>query len=346
LLQAWCDLGLTVREETVSLDYEFERTKGMLTKIEPDYIPSRYENITHIQIAIMLFFFTASCNNNQKQSSMETHPKGEVTKTTTTISKDGTAIAYEKTGMGASLILVNGALAHRKLYGERDLAVMLAKNFTVIFFDRRGRGESTDTKPYAVAREIEDIEALIDEAGGSAYLYGSSGGAALALLAAERLGPEKITKLALCEPPYGSDTKQEFAKEKNKVNEFVSDGKPGDAVAFFMERRGTPPDKMEGMKKSPEWNGLVRIGHTLVYDFEVLGDGTIPIDVAKNITIPTLVMYGEKSFDFMRATADTIGKIIPGAVRKSIKDQKHDVSPEAAAVVLLDFFRMQPSKMP
>jgi pimeloyl-ACP methyl ester carboxylesterase len=304
------------------------------------------KKVIYIQIAVMLFFFAAGCNNDQKQSDMETQIKDEVAKTTTAISKDGTAIAYEKTGKGPSIILVNGALAHRKLFGEKDLAAMLAKKFTVIFYDRRGRGESADTKPYAVEREIEDIEALIDEAGGSAYLYGSSGGAALALLAAGKLGPEKVTKLALCEPPYGSDTKQEFAKEKNKVNALVGDSKPGDAVTFFFERRGMPPDKIEGMKKSPEWNGLVRIGHTLVYDFEVLGDGAIPIDVAKNITIPTLVIDGEKSFDFMHATADTIVKIIPGAVRKTIKDQTHDISPEAAAPVLLEFFHMQPSKMP
>jgi pimeloyl-ACP methyl ester carboxylesterase len=295
------------------------------------------KNIIIVQIVSLIFLLTVSCSNNKTHNNMET----QLTETVTTISKDGTAIAYEKTGMGPSIILVNGALAHRKLDGEGDLAVMLAKNFTVIFYDRRGRGESTDTKPYAVEREIEDIEALVDEAGGSVYLYGSSGGAALSLLAAERLGPEKVIKLALFELPYGSDTKQEFVKEKNKVNEFVGDGKPGDAVTFFLERRGMPPDKMEAIKKSPEWNGLVRIGHTLVYDFEILGDGTAPTNVAKNIAVPTLVMYGEKSFDFVSATADSVAKIIPNAVRKPLKDQTHDASPEAVAEVLLEFFRTQ-----
>jgi pimeloyl-ACP methyl ester carboxylesterase len=295
------------------------------------------KKLTLYKIPTLVFFLAASCNN-QKQSSMETQLNGDLNTTSTIISKDGTTIAYEKTGMGPSIILVNGALAHRKLYGENDLAVVLAKNFTVFFYDRRGRGQSTDTKAYAVEREIEDIEALVNEAGGGVYLYGSSGGAALALLAAEKIGQDKVKKLALCEPPYGSDTKQEFAKEKDKVNELVRDGKPGDAVTFFMGRRGMPPDKMEGMKKSPKWNGLVRVGHTLVYDFEVLGDGTVPIDVAKNIAIPTLVIYGEKSFDFMAATADTLSKIIPGAIRKSLKDETHDVSPESVAEVLLEFF--------
>lgn len=307
---------------------------GFVSSYTKDFM----RNGTHIPIAIMLFV-SVGCDNNQKQRNMKNQVKGELTQTDTAISKDGTAIAYEKNGKGRSIILVSGALAHRDLYAGKDLADVLAKNFTVIAYDRRGRGESADTKPYAVEREIEDIKALVDKAGGSVYLYGSSSGAALAMLAAEKLGAEKVTKLALYEPPYGSDTKQAFAKEKNKVNELVNDGKPADAVTFYLERRGIPPDKMEGMKKSPEWNGMVRMGHTLVYDFEVLGDGTVPIDIAKNIAIPTLVMDGEKSFDFMHATANTVGKIIPGAVRRTIKDQTHDLSPEAVEPVLLDFFR-------
>jgi pimeloyl-ACP methyl ester carboxylesterase len=295
---------------------------------------------THIPIPIILLFIAAGCNNDQKQGNMETRVKDEITITDTAISKDGTAIVYEKIGKGPGIILVNGALAHRKLYGEKELAAMLAKDLTVIFYDRRGRGESADIKPYTVEKEIEDIAALIDKAGASVYLYGSSGGAALALLAAEKLGPEKVTKLALYEPPYGSDTKQAFASEKNKVNELVGDGKPTDAVTFYLGKRGIPPDKIEAMKRSPEWDGLVHTGHTLVYDFQVLGDGTVPVNIARNITIPTLVMDGEKSFDFMHATADTVGKIIPGAVRKTIKDQTHDLSPKAVAPVLLEFFRM------
>lgn len=297
------------------------------------------KNRTHTQIAILLLLLAMGCDNKQKQNSMETETKAksEVAQTTTAISKDGTAIAYEKKGQGPTLILINGALSDRKAY-EKGWSDMLAKNFTVIVYDRRGRGESTNTKPYTVEREIEDIEALIDKAGGSAYLFGSSSGAALALLAAEKLGSEKVRKLALYEPPYESDSKKAFAKQKIKVNELVDDGKPADAIAFFMESIGTPPEQVEGMKKSPEWNGMVRIGNTLVYDFEVLGDGTVPKDIAKNITIPTLVMNGEKSFDFMAGTADAVGKSIPGAMRKTIKGQMHNPSPEAVVPVLLEFF--------
>jgi len=269
---------------------------------------------------------------------METQTEAEVGKTTTVVSKDGTVLAYDKIGKGPTIITVNGALAQRKLYPEKNPAPLLADKFTVVNYDRRGRGESGDTKPYAVEREIEDIVALIEETGGSAYLFGGSSGAALALLAAEKLGPEKVTKLALYEPPYGSDTRQEYAKEKQTVNDLVSDGKPGDAVAYFMGRRGMPPEKIEAFKKSPQWGTMESMGHTLVYDFEVLGDGTVPVDVLRNITMPTLVMVGEKSFDFMRATADELVKNIPGAKQMTIKGQTHDLSPEAVAPVLTEFF--------
>lgn len=256
----------------------------------------------------------------------------------TTISKDGTAIVYDKTGNGPGIILVNGALAHRNLYGEKELAERLAKSFTVIYFDRRGRGESGDTKPYTVDREIEDIEALVTVAGGKANLFGSSSGAALALLAAKKLGPEKIIKLALYEPPYGSHDKQQYAAEKKKINELVSAGSPGDAVTAFLESRGMPPDALEKMKQSPEWKEMERVVPTLVYDFEVLGDGAIPADIAKSIAVPTLVMAGEKSVGFMHTTADQLEKIISGAVRKTLKDQSHEASPESLAPVLKEFF--------
>ncbi len=275
---------------------------------------------------------------------MKDEVKDAVTDTTTAtaaataLSKDGTVIAYEKNGQGPSLIVVGGALSHRNAY-TRELSAKLASHFTVISYDRRGRGESKDTKPYAVDREIEDIEALIDKAGGSVYLYGTSSGAALALLTAEKLGPTKITKLALYEPPYGSASKEAVASEKRAVNKFLSDDEPAEAVTFFLEKRGIPSDKMEAMKQSPEWKDMVSMAPTLMYDLAILGDGTVPFDVAKRIAIPTLVMDGEKSFPFMHATADTVGKTIPGAQRKTIKGQTHNLSADAGGPVLLEFFK-------
>ncbi len=252
-------------------------------------------------------------------------------------SKDGTRIGFDKTGSGPAVILINGALSHRGLYGDQPLAAELSKHFTVYIYDRRGRGESTDAQPYAVEREIEDLEALVADAGGSASLYGVSSGAALALQAAARLGPGKVTRLAIYEPPYGQDT-QQFAGQKQRVSELVRTGAPGDAAAFFMSAIGTPPEGVESMKRSPEWEEIKKIDFTLVYDFAVLGDGAVPQDVVQTIRVPTLVMNGDQKMEFMQPTADRIAALIPHAQRKTLKGQTHQVAPEAMAPVLVEFF--------
>lgn len=260
----------------------------------------------------------------------------------TVISKDGTAIVYDKIGNGPAIILVNGALGHRTLNGEKELAEELARGHTVIYYDRRGRGESGDKKPYSVNKEIEDIEALVDENGGKVFLYGSSSGAILAFLAAEKLGPGKIMKLALYEPPFVSnnpETSKRFNEEKKKIQELIATGKIEEAVTSFLENRGTPKDALDSMKQSPEWKEFLRVGPTLVYDFEVSGDGSIPVAIAKNIAMPTLVMNGEKSFDFMQAIASALQKQIPGAVHETLKGQTHQAAPEVLAPVLRSFFR-------
>ena len=265
--------------------------------------------------------------------------QGEIEQPTSgpAISKDGTRIAFEKTGSGPAVIVISGALSHRGLYRDPSLPAKLSEHFTVYLYDRRGRGESTDVQPYAVEREIEDIEALLEDAGGSAYLYGVSSGAALALQAAAKLGPAKVTKLAIYEPPYGQK-KQDFATQKQRVNELVRTGQPGDAAAFFMSAIGTPPEALDAMKRSPEWEAIKKIDFTLAYDFAVLGDGEIPQDVVKAIQVPTLVMNGEKSMDFMGPAADRIAALIPHAQRKTLKGQTHQAAGDVMAPVLIDFF--------
>ncbi len=260
------------------------------------------------------------------------------------VSKDGTKIAYEKTGKGPPVIMVNGAMGYREFYGGRELAARLSKDFTVYIYDRRGRGESTDTLPYAVEREIEDIEALIDEAGGFAYLYGISSGAVLALRAAAKLGPTKVAKLALYEPPFnaGDDkAKRDFAEQRKRMDELLGAGKRGDAVAFFISGTGAPPEMIEGMKQSPEWQVMETVAHTLAYDYAVLGDGAVPLDIAKAATMPTLVMDGGKSEAFMHEAAEVLGKAMPHAERKTLKNETHEVSPETLAPVLRAFFKAQ-----
>jgi pimeloyl-ACP methyl ester carboxylesterase len=249
-------------------------------------------------------------------------------------SQDGTRIAFERAGNGPAVVIVSGALADRD--GGKPLAGKLMHRFTVYTYDRRGRGESSDTKPYAVDREIEDLAALIEQAGNKAYFYGVSSGAALALQAAAKLGPTKVPKLAVYDTPYGQD-EGDFNEQKDGVHQLVKTGKPGDAASFFLSAIGTPPQVLEDMKRSPDWEGIRKMDFTLAYDYAVLGNGTVP-DSVKRITVPTLVMNGEKSLPFMHATADRIAELIPDARRKTLKGQAHQAAPDVVAPLLIEFF--------
>src|SRR5262245_18063302 len=168
----------------------------------------------------------------------------------TVTSKDGTTIAFDQAGRGPAVLLVNGALGTRSHAAPDSMATILSKHFTTIDYDRRGRGDSTDTQPYAVAREIEDIEALIDEAGGSAFLFGNSSGAILALEAARAL-PNKVKKLALFEPPFIIDDSRPPLPEDyvEQLNTAIAAGRPGDAVEIFMTKAMLiPPDFVAMMR--------------------------------------------------------------------------------------------------
>jgi pimeloyl-ACP methyl ester carboxylesterase len=170
-------------------------------------------------------------------------------------SKDGTEIVYDNQGQGPTVILVDGALNYRSFGPMPELEKLLSTYFTVVNYDRRGRGDSGDNKPYAVEREIDDIDALIDEVGGSTYLYGISSGACLALEAAIKLG-DKVKKIAIYEPPYKSDeTAPEEWREYNKqLAKLLEVGRRGNAVALFMTFVGTPTNQIEGMRKAPMWS--------------------------------------------------------------------------------------------
>src|SRR5689334_11893835 len=189
-------------------------------------------------------------------------------------SKDGTRIAYDKIGHGPAVILVAGALCSRSFWSGPQLAKLLAPRFTVYNYDRRGRGDSGDTRPYAVTREIEDIEALIDEAGGSASLYGHSSGAALAMEAVLRLG-KKVNKLAMYEAPYDDDAETQPAWKQylEQLTEALAADRRGDAVALFMQYVGTPADQIEAMRHTPAWPMLEALAPTLAYDHSaILGE--------------------------------------------------------------------------
>jgi pimeloyl-ACP methyl ester carboxylesterase len=222
------------------------------------------------------------------------------------------------------------------------LAALLADAYSVFNYDRRGRGDSGDTLPYAVEREIEDIEAVISAAGGSAFLYGSSSGAALALEAAYKL-PDKITRLALWEPPYFVDKKYNPppANTAEIFTKLVSEGKRGEAVEFFMAKVvGLPPEFVTAARKEPWWPAQEAIAHTLAYDAIIMGDYSLPVKRFSSIKIPVLIMDGDSSFPFMHPAADAIASILPNGQRRTLAGQRHDASPESLASALKPFFEV------
>src|SRR5258706_10848771 len=261
--------------------------------------------------------------------------------TSTVTSKDETRIAYDKLGHGPTVILVAGALCSRSFWSGPELAKLLAHSFTVYNYDRRGRGDSGDTRPYALEREIEDIEALIDEAGGSAYLYGHSSGAALALEAALRLG-NKVEKLAMYEAPYDDDAEAKRAWKEyiKQLTEALAEDRRGDAVTLFMGLVGTPADHIEAMRHAPTWPLFEAIAPTLAYDHSaIMGeDASVPTERAANVTAPTLVMNGGASYAFMYDTAQALGKAIPNAQVRILEGQTHNVDLDVLAPVVMEFF--------
>lgn len=257
-------------------------------------------------------------------------------------SKDGTRIAYEKVGKGSALILIGGALSDRK--GGAELARLLAPQFTVYTYDRRGRGDSTDTPPYTLKREIEDLEAVIDAAGGSANVYGKSSGAGLAIHATAALDA-KVKKLAIYEAPYSEAEGAAAAWKlfRAKITGLLGNDRREEAVTAFMKFVGTPEAAITKLKASPAWAGMVAMAPTLEYDNDILGDDrVVPVTVAKEIKVPVLIMDGGASVGpvpSMKATADKLGKAIKGSQRKTLEGQDHNASAKALAPVLAAFFK-------
>jgi len=262
----------------------------------------------------------------------------------TVTSKDGTAIAFEQSGKGPAIILVGGAFEQRAMNSATaQLAALprLAQHFTVIHYDRRGRGDSTDTQPYAVEREIEDIEALINAAEGPAFVFGISSGAALAFEATLALG-DKVQKLAMYEAPYNDDeaARQAWRNYRKQLNEVLAEGRRGDAVALFMMLLGMPADQVPEMRQHPMWPMFEAVAPTLAYDAAVLGeDSSVPIKQAAGVAVPALVMDGGASeWPFMHITAVALANAIPNARHRTLEGQTHEVAPEAIAPVLVEFF--------
>lgn len=264
----------------------------------------------------------------------------------TVTSKDGTTIAYDKVGEGPPVILVDGALGYRAFNPlTGPLQKLLASSFTAIAYDRRGRGESGDTPPYDVEREIEDLAALIDAAGEPVFLYGISSGSALALDAVAH--GLSIKKLAVYEPPFIVDDSRPPLPDDyvEHLDQLVAAERRGDAVEYFMTTAiGMPADFAGQMRESdPSWGNMEQTAHTLSYDGrfvrETMAGKPLPPDRWRGGTVPTLVMDGSDSDQHMHTAAQSLVDILPQADRRTLPDQTHQVDPAALAPVLEEFFK-------
>jgi Alpha/beta hydrolase family len=262
-------------------------------------------------------------------------------------SKDGTSIAYHRQGDGPAVILVGGGLDDGS--ENAPLVPELAQRFTVYNYARRGRGDSGDTRPYALEREIEDLQALIAEAGGSAHLYGVSSGGALAIEAAA--AGLAVDRLAVYEVPYlvADDAARRWQRYVGQLGAALAEGRRGDALALFMRLAGSSEEDIAGARGAPFWPGLEAIAHTLAYDAACLGDGRPPTARLAAITRPVLVLTGGVSpdaqvgmgglpADFFDRAADAIAASSPRAERLTLAGQGHVADPKVVAGVLARFF--------
>ena len=256
-------------------------------------------------------------------------------------SRDGTTIAFDRSGRGPSLIIVNGALSDRG--AVPDLASRLVDELTVIAYDRRGRGDSRDTPPYAVEREIEDLAALVDAAGGSAFVFGHSSGAVLALGAVA--AGVSIPRLALYEPPLMVDDSRPAIPDDyvSHLDELVAAGRRGEAVSYFLTAGPlVPPPVIDQMRASPGWPPLEAMAHTIPYDARIM-DGLMtddpgPLARWASVATPTLVLDGGASPPWIRHGASALAEVLPNASTTTLDGQTHGPASDVLAPVLLEFF--------
>jgi pimeloyl-ACP methyl ester carboxylesterase len=254
----------------------------------------------------------------------------------TTISRDGTSLAYERAGQGPAVVLVSGAMSTGATV--RPLAAALSDRFDTVVYDRRGRGESGDTAPYAVEREVEDLAALIETVGGEAALYGVSSGGALALEAAASGLP--VRRVAVYETPFAvhEDGVKERAEYTAHLTEALGQGRRGDAVELFLRLTGLAEEMIQRARQSPMWAGLEAIAPSLAYDNAVMGDGLVPSARLASITVPVLSVAGGASPAWMREAAQVVAETAPRGTYRSLEGQTHMADPTVLAPVLAEFF--------
>lgn len=260
-------------------------------------------------------------------------------------SADGTRIEYEVTGSGTPIILIPGATGTRSHPMWVDLVETLGESHAVYSYNRRGRGESGNTLPYAIEREIEDIEALIDAAGGSAVLYGISSGGVLALDAANAL-PGKVSHLIVYEAPFIVDDSHSPLPDSYvaDLEQAIADGDPSRAGEIFLTQAvGVPEEYLAGIKADPSWKEVEAVAHTISYDGRIMGTtmsgNPLPGDRWPQVEMPTLILTGGNSEPFFHAGADALAALLPQVTRQVIPGQDHSIPASALAPVIVDYLQ-------
>lgn len=253
-----------------------------------------------------------------------------------TVSLDGTELAYARAGQGPAVILVSGAMSTGGTMAP--LAGLLADRCTVLRYDRRGRGESGDTTPYAVEREVEDLAALVEAAGGEASLYGISSGGALVLEAAAAGLP--VRRVAVYETPYALDEEgaRERAEYTARLTEALAQGRRGDAVELFLRLTGLAEEMIRGARRSPMWASMEAVAPTLAYDDSVMGGGLLPRERLASIAVPVLAVAGAASPPWLCEATRAVADAVPDGTYRTLEGQTHMVDPGVLAPVLAEFF--------
>ncbi|MFC8432774.1 alpha/beta fold hydrolase [Streptomyces sp. NPDC057253] len=254
----------------------------------------------------------------------------------TIVSRDGTALAYQRTGEGPAVVLVSGAMSTGATVAP--LGLPLSGGFTVVSYDRRGRGQSGDTEPYDVAREVEDLAALIDALGGEAWLYGHSSGGALVLEAAASGLP--VRGVAVYEVPYAvyEGGAEERAEYTENLTAALGEGRRGDAVELFLRLTGLADEMIQGARNSPMWPGMESIAPSLAHDDAVMGDGLVPRARLAAVDVPVLSLAGGASPAWMREAARLVAETAPQGTYRVLEGQTHMVDPNVLAPALTEFF--------
>jgi pimeloyl-ACP methyl ester carboxylesterase len=262
----------------------------------------------------------------------------------TVTSQDGSAIAFDRTGTGRAVILIDGALCHRGLGPFPELAHALSEHFTVVHFDRRGRGHSTDESAgtFETEREVEDVAALVEHVGGTASVIGMSSGGVLAIEAANRLSG--IDRVVVYEAPLVTDpARRAPADYATTMRRLIAEDRPGDAVAYFLRTVGMPAPLVRLMRLTPAFGKLRRTAHTLPYDTELImavvgGNAALPTDRWNSIRARITVLAGAKSPDSMRRANADLARVL-GAEHRLLPGQNHMIKGTAIAPAVIECLR-------